>query len=190
MLNTAFRITPLDPVRSMLHWQSDTPETVSWVFLNGIHVAGPHVVPRVERSIRIPMGANSVMAIEIHDFQTPDIVPAPITIRPNTRPFLHWLPVEDAVRYRVYHRSEGSPEKRIGDIPARDGLGRYHLQCPILLKGDGGVWHFFRVESVSLYGYESARESWNVYVRDLPATAPRVEVTHGSGAGLYSFSLG
>lgn len=190
MLNNDYRLTPVDDSACMVSWRSLSPAAASWLFVNGRHAAGPIVSGTMDRSVRINLARAQVAALELHDFADAGIVPQPIIIEPNTRPMLIWRAVEDAGRYRIYHRVFGEPtEKVIFDQPARDGLERYEIACPVRLDGCGGVWHFLHVEAVDVYGNESTREAWAYFVMDLPATIPAINVTAGSAAGLYNFIL-
>ena len=79
-------------------------------------------------------------------------------------------------------------EKLLDEYPARAGQTRYQVECPIELNGQGGVWHFFRVEAVDYFGNESTRHSWVIYAMAPPAP-PRLEVEDGSVPGTYTFRI-
>jgi len=190
MLVENFRITPRDDASCNLAWTSLWPNGVSWVFVNGKHAAGPVVTGTAEKMVKIAFALGNVARIEIHDFPDDAVRPDPIQAEPNTRPTLSWNPVEEATRYRIYHRKRGeAAETLIYDKPALQGLDRCEVVCPILLDGRGGVWHFLRVEAVDEYGNESTRQSWTYFVMDLPPVPERVSVTEGVVPGTYDFRL-
>lgn len=189
MLTEKFRITPRDSVSCDVRWTSPWPDGVSWVFVNGKHSRGPIYANTAERVVKIPLGLASVVSLEIHDFPDDSIVPAAIEIRPNTRPLISWNAVPDAARYRVYHSVRGGAESVIYNRRATDGTERYEINCPVTLDGEGGIWHFFRVESVDEYGNESTRSAWSYFVTDLPSAPGSLSVTAGSVPSTYTFEL-
>ena len=201
MLVDNFRITPRDDLSCNLAWTSPWPDGASWVFINGKHAVGPLVTGTAERMVKISFALGNLSAvpgtaqagvarIEIHDFPDDTVRPDPIQAEPNTRPLLSWNPVEEAARYRIYHRKRGDvAETVIYDKPALQGLERCEVTCPVLLDGRGGVWHFLRVEAVDEYGNESTRQSWTCFVMDLPPVPERVLVTEGVVPGTYDFHL-
>ena len=187
MLNTDLRVTPVDSSHARVNWTTPWPDGASWVFLNGLAVAGPHVTGLAARTMRLLMGAVAA-AVEVHDFEEADITIPPIGIPPNTRPTLIWRDVVEAVRFRVYHRERGGAESLVSDIVRTPGQERHRLISPVVLSGIGGRWHLFRVEAVDFYGNESTMESWAYYVTE-PASPPGVTVAEGSGAGLYTITV-
>lgn len=186
MLNENVRITPADSANCQLAWTAPAAHWASWVFVNGRHVRGPLVTGTAERVVKVPLAADAVVSLEIHDLPSADIQVDPVAPQPNTRPTIQWLAVPDAVRYRLYHRALAQAEQRIFDGPGREGLERYEITCPIVL---GAGWHFFRVEAVSAYGQESTRQAWAYFVMDVPKVPPLLRVTAGSAGGLYNFAL-
>ena len=186
MLNENVRITPADSANCQLAWTAPAGDWASWVFINGRHVRGPLVTGMAERMVRIPLAADDVVSLEVHDLPSAEIQVDPVAPQPNTRPTIQWLAVADAVRYRLYHRAYSQAEERIFDTPAREGLERYEITCPITLTAG---WHFFRVEAVSAYGQESTRQAWAYFVMDVPDVPPLLRVTAGSADGLYNFAL-
>ncbi len=186
MLNENVRITPADSANCQLTWTAPAAHWASWVFVNGRHVRGPLVTGAAERVVKVPLAADAVVSLEIHDLPSADIQVDPVAPQPNTRPTIQWLAVPDAVRYRLYHRALAQAEQRIFDGPGREGLERYEITCPIVL---GAGWHFFRVEAVSAYGQQSTRQAWAYFVMDVPDVPPLLRVTAGSADGLYNFAL-
>ena len=57
------------------------------------------------------------------------------------------------------------------------------------LNGAGGVWHFFRVESVDQYENESTRTQWAYWAYDTPAGITNLTVSDGSGSGLFDIEI-
>lgn len=190
MLNEDYRITPLDDANCNVAWTTQWPNGASWLFINGKHSRGPYVTGEAERMIRIPFAFSDVVKLEIHDFPDAEAPVQPVEVRPNTRPLLIWNAVDEAIRYRIYHREFGqSEETLIYDKPPIEGTILYEITCPVKLAGRGGVWHFLRVEAVDVYGNQSTRQSWTYFVMDLPLAPETVAVTEGSGPGLYTISL-
>jgi hypothetical protein len=186
MLNENVRITPADSANCQLAWTAPAGDWASWVFINGRHVRGPLVTGAPERMVKVPLAAQTIVSLEVHDLPSAEVQVDPVAPQPNTRPTIQWLAVADAVRYRVYHRGYGQTEERIFDGPAREGLERYEITCPVTLVAG---WHFFRVEAVSAYGQESTRQAWAYFVMDVPDVPPLLRVTAGSADGLYNFAL-
>ena len=189
MLNDDYRITQLDSRRCRLHWTAANTDDVSWVFANGRKIVGPLIVDTSERIVRIPFAVDDVLCLEIHD--VPQDQPPAVTtqIEPNTQPLLIWAPLAEAVRYRIYHRTEGTAEHCIYDRPARNNGDLCQVQCPILLAGTGGVWHFLRVEAVDQYGNESTRQSWRFYATDAPGAPSDLSVVEGTVPGTFTFTI-
>jgi hypothetical protein len=190
VLNENFRITPRDSANCDLAWTAPTADAASWIFVNGRHVRGPLVFGRTDRMMKIPFALADVARVEIHDLPKASIQAAPTYVQPNTRPTLIWNPVDEAVRYRIYHRQFGqAAEEVIYDKPAMVGLERYEIRCPLTLVGRHDAWHFLRVEAVDQYGNESTRQAWAYFVMDLPPAPARVVIAAGSAPGLYTFTL-
>ena len=189
MINTEFRITPRSATRVDVHWTAPTAGHVSWIFVNGRHRFGPMFFPTAERSVPISFNANELSLIEIHDNDDEDETISSVFVKPNTRPFIRWNSVADAVRYRIFHKEAGGSETLIWDeVPFSTGV-QQEIISTIKLNGRGGVWHFFRVESVDEFGNESTRESWRFLVLDVPLDIVTLTVEDGSSAGLYDFTL-
>ena len=190
MLNDNYRLTQLDSRRCRLHWTAANADDVSWVFANGRKVIGPLIADGAERSVRIYFAANEVLCLEIHDMPQ-DQPPAIVTqIEPDTQPLLIWASLAGAVRYRIYHRTAGTDEHCIYNRLARNTGDLCQVQCPILLTGTGGVWHFLRVEAVDQYGNESTRQSWRFYATDVPETPSDLSVVEGSIPDTFTFTIG
>jgi hypothetical protein len=181
-------VTPCSITKSRVTWPVPLSSYVSWVFVNGRLLVGPYYAETVERSVVFDQEGDEGVVIEIHDFPGDDRAAEPVTILPGDRPRLIWNPVEGAEEYRVYHRVAAGAESLIMTYCAQEGREQYEVECPINLAGEGGVWHFFRVEARNAYGSTSARDPWCIYVTE-PPPVPAVEVEDGSAAGLFHFSL-
>ena len=190
MLNSNYRLTQLDSRRCRLHWIAANADDVSWVFANGRKLIGPLIADTAERSVRIHFPVDDVLCLEIHD--VPQDQPPAITtqIEPDTQPLLVWASLAKAVRYRIYHRTAGKEEHCIYNRLARNTGDLCQVQCPILLAGTGGVWHFLRVEAVDQYGNESTRQSWRFYATDVPAAPSDLSVVEGTIPGTFTFTIG
>ena len=185
MLNEAFTITPRSGYWCELHWTVTDSDLVSWVFLDGGKLAfGPLLSETLERSLRIPFIADATRAIEIHDLPAGQIA-QPVFVSPNTKPTLRWNPVESTVRYRIYHQTDNTAERKIYDAVANVT----ETKCPVELIGTSGVWHFLRVEAVDEYGNKSTRQSWRFYASDLPLPPATLTVTDGDVPGTFTFNL-
>ena len=189
MLNDNYRLTQLDSRRCRLHWTAPNADDVSWVFANGSKVAGPLIVDAAERSVRIRFAADEVLSLEIHDVPQDQLPAVATQIEPDTQPLLIWTSLAEAVRYRIYHRTVGTNEHCIYNRPASNNGDLCQLQCPILLSGTGGVWHFLRVESMDQYGNESTRQSWRFYATDVPEAPSGLSVVEGAIPGTFTFTI-
>ena len=190
MLNNNYRITQLDSRRCRLHWTAANADDVSWVFANGRKLVGPLIADAAERSVRIYFAVADVLCLEIHDIPQ-DQPPAVATqIEPDTQPLLLWASLAEAVRYRIYHRTEGTDEHCIYNRLARNTGDLCQVQYPISLIGTGGVCHFLRVEAVDQYGNESTRQSWRFYATDVPEAPSDLSVVEGSIPDTFTFTIG
>ena len=190
MLNNNYRLTQLDSRRCRLHWTAPNADDVSWVFANGHKVAGPLIIDSSQRSVRISFAVDDILSLEIHDMPQ-DQPPAVATqIEPDTQPLLIWAPLAEAVRYRIYHHTDGVAEHCIYNRPVRNTGDLCQVLCPISLAGTGGVWHFLRVEAVDQYGNESTRQSWRFYATDVPAAPSDLSVVEGAIPDTFTFTIG
>lgn len=187
VLSADIRITPRPDGRCTVRWTSD-PAAVSWLFVDGSRIIGPHAPGVAEREAIIRLAVKETAAIELHDVSDTSEPVAATYSRHNTRPMLHWLTVPGIYRYRIYHRQAGGSESMLMDKRYTNPPTRLSMLCPVELYGQGGVWHFLRVETVDEYGNESTRQSWRYFVTEPPARVSNVTVTAGSGAGLYNIS--
>jgi hypothetical protein len=188
MLNEIYRITPKDSKNCNIHWNAPSANDVSWIYINGEYVLGPILIRKKERIVKIPFATNDVIKIEVHDLPNNITINA-IEITPNIKPVLIWNSTPEAIRYRIYHLESGKIENIIYDRKATDGIDRYVINCPITLNGKGGVWHFFRVEAVDLYGNESTRQNWSFFVMDTPLEPSDLAISNGSLPGTFNFLI-
>jgi len=92
----------------------------------------------------------------------------------------------------VYHRTSGeAADALIYDRPADSSVdvNTLALREPLALTGRGGVWHFFRVESVDVQYNESTRAKW-AYLAMEPSDGISATVAAGSGSGLFDIQIG
>lgn len=117
------------------------------------------------------------------------VTPTATVVPPNVRPSLLWAAVEAAAKYRAYHAEEAGAEGLVYNADADDDDGRVTVPCPVALNGQGGVWHWFRVESVAPNNAETTRAAWSYYVMEPPAPLV-VAASNGSAPGLFDLALG
>ncbi len=189
MLNENFTLIAINQGLCTLSWQVADIDHHSYICINGKIAYGPIISDTYERTIDIPFPIDSVIAIEIHDIPQAEDFGEPIAIPPNTQPTIIWNAVSEAIRYRIYHRTENEPNERlIYNHLAIADTEIYKIDCPITLTGS--YWHFFRVEAIDEYGNESTHRRWCWFVADLPKPASALTITEGSTLGTYTFILG
>ncbi|MGL6195179.1 MAG: hypothetical protein ACRC2T_10205 [Thermoguttaceae bacterium] len=165
-------------------WTSDSPETKSWLFLNGLFLLGPLFCETTQRSIKVKVPTTTTFWVEVHDFND-DTVPAPITIPARTKPQISWNSVENAVFYRVYHKylSGDATETLLREYPP---LGeRITINCPIKLDAN---WHQFRVVAVDEYGNESQSDTVSHFAADFPVP-PNCVISRDTQTNLLTFKI-
>ena len=200
MLNPDFRLATGATSGTLgVVWIAHAADAVSFVYVNGRLEAETFAPGQAERCIDVPLAPGSLAVIEVHDFDSGDLpeAPAAVTIPPTayTRPMIRFAAVPGAVRYRLYHRPESGIEMRAWEAAANPDDGEWiSLECPVDLDGRSanagyvGGWHFFRVEAVSAYGFESLAQAWAWRALDVPA-APRVAVVLGDEPGVFTFTV-
>lgn len=202
MLNPDFRLAAGATHGTVgVAWTAPADDSVSFVYVNGRLEIEAFAPGAAERAIDVPLAAEALGVIEVHDFAPGDLPEEPaaasVNIAPRvyTRPTIRFASVLGATRYRLYHRAEGDLEARVCDIAASPDDGDWlAMECPVDLAGHAsapgghGVWHFFRVEAVSAYGVESQTAAWAWRTLDVPA-APTVSVTAGSEPGTFTFII-
>jgi hypothetical protein len=190
-INT-IRLTPDRPGYASISWPTTDGDWPAWVYLDGDTRIGPLFgdASDTERSVIVPWPTTETHVVEVQELPSIDIMPAPLTIAPTTRPTISWTAHPTAERYRIYHRATptGTDTELYDGQVVADELGICRLTCPIELDGRGGLYHFLRVEAVDNYGNESTRLSW-VYWAAEPDDQATLAVAAGSGAGLYDITL-
>lgn len=138
----------------------------------------------------IPFSRNQTAVIEIHDFDDLEIIPNSCEEMPQIKPLLSWNPVDEAVKYRVYHGDfDTMIEELASEVNARQGISRMEINSPVELDGKHGHWHWFRVESLDKYNHESEHngELVKYFASDLPPIA-ELNITKQSN-GKYTFTI-
>ncbi|MGL6193542.1 MAG: hypothetical protein ACRC2T_01825 [Thermoguttaceae bacterium] len=162
-------------------WTSDSPETKSWLFLNGQFLLGPFFGETMQRSIRVKVPTTTTFLVEVHDFND-DTVPDSITIPARTKPQIAWNSVENAVSYRVYYKNDAT-ETLLREYPP---LGeRITINCPIKLER---CWNYFRVVAVDEYGNESESDTVSHFATDFPV-APNCVISRDTQTNLLTFKI-
>lgn len=189
MLNDNITISPIDMRTSQLNWTAANAEDVSWVFLGGKVAYGPIRSETAFRTAIIKLGSSDIKAVEVHDLPE-EIIPKAIAVMPNTRPQLICNAVENAIKYKIYHRSGQSVQQRlVYDRMAFGGIKKYVINAPEELDGKGGKWHFFRCESVDRFGNQSLRNLWAYWVMDTPEAIKELQITDGAIPGTFNFTI-
>ncbi len=190
MINPTLIVIPLSAETAQVAWIASSADHVSWVFANGKRAAGPVAASTAARAATVPFPSGSTVHLEVHD-EAPGALAAVATrARDGRRPTLKWAHAAGAQRYHVYHRPASEPEAvLISDESAAEGHVRVELVCPVALDGQGGRWHFFRVESVDAAGNESTRLAWPHRVMEPPAPVA-ITAANGSGPGLFNLTIG
>jgi len=186
---TVSRTTSLE---ARAYWESAGAEDVSWVFINGFLESPLFAEVTTPRYMDFALPDGETAAVEIQDIDDDgDLVPWPITVRPNTLPTITWNSVADAVEYRIYQQEGASgSETLIATVEdMEDIIYDIELDEEDELNGAGGVWHFFRVESVDQYENESTRTQWAYWAYDTPAGITNLTVSDGSGSGLFDIEI-
>jgi hypothetical protein len=167
-------------------WTAGDADNLSWIIKNGQVVYGPIFSSVVDRGVEFSHD-SAMVAVEVHDFAD-STVPIPLQAEPNTRPTLSWNGIDGTEKYYVYHQEAGETEELLAEIDGRDAE-TYYYKIPSPLNGVDGVWHFFRVESVDEYENESVRQSWRLWVYDLPETLSGITIENGSAPGLFDITI-
>ena len=77
------------------------------------------------------------------------------------------------------------------EIKIRNATDRAYaeMESPKRLDGQGGQWHFLRVEAIDVRAHRSTRAAWSHRVMEPPA-AVAVGAADGSAPGLFTFTIG
>lgn len=110
MLAKNVLIRPQNGDSVTISWTSDSPETISWIFINGRFVLGPFMAETVDRAVTLPVPADKTFVVEVHDFADLDEIPLPIEEKALVKPQIAWNSIghfEDTVyRYGVQQDRE------------------------------------------------------------------------------------
>lgn len=186
-LSTITALTPDGASQARVEWTCPDAAFASWIYVNGALAVGPILTGEVSRSALVPFESGKTAQIEIHDLPA-SVPPASTREVPNTRPVLSWRGDATSERYRAYRAQEGGAEAKFYDKPS-EGLDQVTHQLTSDIDGQGGQWHFFRVEAVSPEGYESTRAAWPYRVMEPPAPVA-VGAIDGSAPGLFTLTIG
>ena len=185
MLNENYILTSYDASQAMLQWSAVNDTDVSYVFVNGVNILGNFQFPTKDRVMLIPFKKSKCIVLEIHDFTVPEPNILPITEVSNKNPIVAWQAKEDAVKYKVYANN-----KLLHTVPKVENAESYEKQLIYPeFYGKIWTWHFFTVTSVDQYNNESLLKYFPYFIWDLPPIVKELEVTNGSGAGLYDFNI-
>lgn len=198
-LITEFSVSKNTIQLGRINWDSVATD-LSWFFRNGILDSGP-IYPDAyddptSRDIEAELVSGRTVQPEIHDFEDDftqsfdgDIIkPETIYVNPNSRPYIYWSPETNAAKYKIYHQKFGEAETLLDTVFPYDAEIQEY-QVFDALDGSWGVWHFFRVEQVDIYGNESTRGLWRFWVYDLPDAINNLTVSNGSGSGLFDIEI-
>lgn len=186
MINTNFKISERLEGSAIISWVSSDANNVSWLFVNGRLIQGPILTETTERQITIRFSRDLNKAIEIHEFPNTDIRPNSVFTKEFDKPIIEWNSDDEAVKYHIYHTPFGQAETLLAKVQVDNNRKRYEFKSPVRL--DEG-WHYFRVESVSQFGIESTREIWRYKAFRIPKPVNGLDVTNGSGAGLFDIVI-
>jgi hypothetical protein len=159
---------------------------LAWVFVNGRAASGALSFGGTARSVDVK--TSSPLRVEIHEVESGESV-SPVETKLERMPLIWWSPATGAAKYAVCRKpSAAGAESVLRAAKHVDGRGHFEIRPLSDLMADGGVWNFFRVESVSARGVESARSLFPFFIQGLPPPPVSVEVT-GSG-GVFDVALG
>jgi len=188
MLTAIDSFTTISALRARVAWTAAAAELVSWVFVNGRLSVGNFRPGTTARSTEITLedGMGSIH-VEVQDLPEGEEA---LATRPvdGTRPTLRWVEIEAAERYAVMQRQEGGTEAEIKITNATD-RAYAEMESPKRLDGQGGQWHFLRVEAIDVRAHRSTRAAWSHRVMEPPA-AVAVGAADGSAPGLFTFTIG
>ena len=185
-----FTVRTKNESQCVVSWSSASEAMYSWIFINGKYVLGPFMPMVKERSMTIPFLQGKTAIIEIHDFDELEMIPNSCEEMPQIKPLLSWNPVDEAVKYRIYHGDFASGEETLAsEVNARPGITRMEINSPVGLDGRSGHWYWFRVESLDKYNNESENngELVKYFASDLPPVPELTLIKQQNG--LYTFQL-
>jgi hypothetical protein len=189
MLVENLLIRPQGTREVSISWTSQTEDTRSFIFINSNLAVGSYRAETINRSIVLPVPTDKTYKIEVYDVDEDETIPFSLEEPPLVQPLISWNAVENAVAYKIYHTiyDTGSIESLLVTIPAQF-TGRIEINCPVKLEGKNGRWHYFRVETVDLYGNESVNEMVAYFAADLPPV-PNLIISRNTETRLFSFRI-
>jgi len=189
MLATITKLTVESADTMRAHWTAPAATASSWLFVDGVLQIGPYLPGAADRSVVVIVESGRTAQIEIHDMLVGEPTPASTHEMPNVLPTMRWARPDDADMYRIYHIEPGENEVLVLESAAAGFADRAELKCPVRLDGQGGAWHFLRVEAVDESRNESTRAAWAYYVME-PGAPVSLSATDGSAPGLFDITIG
>jgi len=181
-----FTIERTDPANVLLGWAGDVTKNIR-IFKDGVLFQGPFLDADSSRSLSVPWTLDDPITWEIHE-ENDDGSFSSEVIFPDLRPNLQWKSVDDSIFYNIYHKEgSGGTEAKLQTVPPNTDTDIQEFQVQQALNGVGGVWHFFRVESVDEEFAESISQTFAVFVRDQPIKPSDIVVT--GAAGVFTVTL-
>lgn len=187
MLVNKILVRMLTRNQAAVSWTSKTPESRSWVFINGKFMLGPFYGDSTERSVFVTVPETTTFLAEVHDFED-DTIPASIEISPKVQPTIGWNHALNAAKYRIYHTvfDTGEIESLLTELPPQGE--RMEIISPVKLEGSGGRWHSFRIVAVDEYGNESQSEVVPHQAFDFPVP-PKLAISRDTQTKLLTFRI-
>jgi hypothetical protein len=173
-----------------ISWESSTND-MSYIGINGTMqgpIFGESFSDPTQRYFDFIFDSETA-AGEVQDVSDITESISPIEIEPNIKPYISWNAVSDAERYRIYHKEGVSGTEELIDEYLAETTTDYIIRIDEDLNGNGGIWHFFRVEAIDESGNESTRASWRFWIYNVPDAIANLTVENGSGAGLFNITV-
>ena len=73
-----------------ISWTSDSPEILSWIFINGVFAVGPFMAETTDRAATLPVPTDKTFVVEVHDFESIEDIPLPVEQKPLVKPQISW----------------------------------------------------------------------------------------------------
>ena len=184
---TDVTLTRLDSGTVEIAW-SGTSGRTHRVYRDGELMAGPDTIAAVSKSVELDWGVDKNYAIEVQEENADGSYSAYI-VAPRVRPILRWEAVPAAEYYKIYHQEgEGGAESWIESVSKIPTLAYYNYKLGLELNGEGGAWHFFRVEAVDADGVESTTATYATLVREVPPPVSNIAVAVTGGLGTVTIT--
>lgn len=163
------------------------------LFRDGELWSGPETIVGAAKTSDVPWDLDEPASWEVHE-ENADGSFSVLSELVHLRPEIRWGTRASDARYVIHHReSEGGTEELLLEVSANPEVEELSatpdddLAGQGALKGQDGVWHFFRVEAVTEEGVESTRALWPAFVRDQPAGPQDISVA--GAAGTFTVTL-